>query len=88
MLIQLCRIIYAEEPIQMNSIAAKEEWFHTSSRNDRSQITENCYVHTSCSTRTKCSILTYLFEQLDLNPADLEFELVPLSDKEVNDNEE
>lgn len=88
MLVQLSKIIYAEDPIQMNSLAAKEWWYHLKNAEGRTQVAENCFVHTGCSTQTKCSILKYLFEQLDLNPADLEFELLPISDKDTNDSEE
>ena len=88
MLEKVCKLIYAELPIQMNSLAVNDYWLHTKEREDRSRIAEGCYVHSSCSTRTKCTILNYVFEQLELNPSDLEFELIPKSDKVIEDAED
>lgn len=89
MLVQLCKIIYAEMPIQMNSLAKNNYWLHEKKEdNDHSRIAEGCYVYSSCSTRTKCSIISYIFEQLEINPSELEFELVPLNDKVVVDSSE
>ena len=86
MLIQLCKILYSENPIQMNSLAANNCWLHdrnyyNNNSNKLDLVAENCYVFTSCSTKTKCSIISYIFEQLGINPSDLEFELRPMSDK-------
>lgn len=87
MLVQLCRFIYDEMPIQMNSLAKNNYWLHEKEEGtDYSRIAEGCYVYSSCSTRTKCSIISYILEQLEINPSDLEFELVPLNDKEVVDS--
>lgn len=88
MLVQVSKLIYAEEPIQMNSLAASDQWYYRENSEGRTMIANNCYVFSSCSTRTKCTILTYMFEQLGLNFSDLEFELIPLSDKETISNEE
>ena len=88
MLEKVCKLIYAELPIQMNSLAVNDYWLHTKEREDRSRIAEGCYVHSSCSTRPKCTILNYVFEQLELNPSDLEFELIPKSDKVIEDAED
>lgn len=81
MLERLCRAIYEEMPIQMNSLAKNNYWLHEEDHNDYSRVADNCYVYSSCSTRTKCTIINYIFEQLEINPSDLEFELVPLTDK-------
>lgn len=89
MLVQLCRFIYEEMPIQMNSLAKNNYWLHEKEEgSDYTRVAEGCYVYSSCSTRTKCSIITYLFEQLEINPSDLEFELVPLNDKVIDSTEE
>ena len=88
MLVLVSKFIYADEPVQMNSLAAKDMWYHRENAEGRTQIADNCFVFSSCSTKTKCTILTYAFEQLGLNFADLEFELIPLSDKETISNEE
>ena len=85
MLTQLCRILHEEYPIQMNSLAKNNFWLHETDRNDRSRVADNCYVHSSCSTSSKCAIINYIFKQLDINPSELEFELEPISDKDVVD---
>jgi len=81
MLERLCKAIYAEMPIQMNSLAKNNYWLCEKETKDYSRVADNCYVYTSCSTRTKCNIINHIFEQLEINPSDLEFELVPLNDK-------
>lgn len=81
MLERLCRVIYEEMPIQMNSLAKNNYWLHDNDHKERSRVADNCFVYTSCSTRTKCAVINYIFEQLEINPSDLEFELVPLTDK-------
>jgi hypothetical protein len=81
MLVRLCRAIHAEMPIQMNSLAKNNYWLFEKETKDYSRVADSCYVYSSCSTRTKCSIINYIFEQLEINPSDLEFELVPISDK-------
>lgn len=88
MLESVCKLIYKEFPIQMNSLAVSDYWLHPTDREDRSRIADGCYVHSSCSTRTKCAILNYIFDQLELNPSDLEFELIPKSDKVIEDAED
>ena len=67
-------------PIQMNSLAKNNNWLVEKGRKDYSRVADNCYVYTSCSTKTKCTIISHIFEQLEINPSDLEFELVPLND--------
>lgn len=88
MLEKVCKLIYAELPIQMNSLAINDYWLHTTDREDRSRVADGCYVYSSCSTKSKCTILNYIFEQLELNPSDLEFELIPKSDKVIEDAED
>ena len=81
MLERLCRIIYEEMPIQMNSLAKNNGSLCEKEAKDYSRVADNCFVYTSCSTKSKCNIINYIFEQLEINPSDLEFELVPISDK-------
>ena len=88
MLEKVCKLIYAELPIQMNSLAVNDYWLHTTDREDRSRVADGCFVYSSCSTKTKCTVLTYIFDQLELNPSDLEFELIPKSDKVIEDAED
>lgn len=88
MLEKVCKLIYAEYPIQMNSLAVSDYWLHLTDSEDRSRITDNCYVYSSCSTKTKCTVLNYIFNQLEINPSDLEFELIPKSEKLIEDSED
>lgn len=90
MLIQLCKVLYAENPIQMNSLAAKKYWLHdkNNSNNELDLVAENCYIYTSCSTRTKCSVISYIFDQLGINYSDLEFDLKPTNDKTITETNE
>ena len=85
---KVCKLIYAEYPIQMNSLAVSDYWLHLTDSEDRSRITDNCYVYSSCSTKTKCTVLNYIFSQLEINPSDLEFELIPKSEKLIEDSED
>lgn len=88
-LVLISKQLYEEMPIQMNSLALGDFWFHPKELGGCVKIAEGCYVYVACSTRTKMSILNYLFEHLELSHEDLEFELVPIKDKDVlEDNED
>ena len=88
MLVQLCKLMYAEEPIRMNALATKNFWFHNELLDGNTRVADNCNVWTSCNTKSKCSIINYAFEQLEINPSELEFELLPINDKESNESAE
>ena len=88
MMEKVCKLIYNEYPIQMNSLAISEYLLFTKDREDRTRISERCYVYTAGGTKSKCNILNYIFTQLDLNPSDLEFELIPKSDRVLENTEE
>ena len=78
MLVQVCKLLYDENPSTMTYLAKKNWWVHDGESKERTQFTDSCYVHSSCSTSTKRSILNYLFKEFGI-PADcLEFELEPL----------
>lgn len=81
MLVQLCKLIYKENPTGILYLSTKNSNLHCKERSDLSKVEDNCYVYTSCSTKTKLSVLNYIFENLELSSSDLEFELVPLSEK-------
>lgn len=87
MLVQLCHEIYLDSPSSMRVLCNEDYWVHEESSPERSQFADGCFVHSSCSTATKKSIIQYLFNKLNISFADLEFELVPLSETE-NDNQE
>ena len=72
----------------MTYLATKNYWVHDSEAKGRSKIVEKCYVHTSCSTNTKHSILNCLFKECGIPASVLEFELVPLADKVTDSKEE
>lgn len=88
MLIQVCKLLYNENPSTMTYVATKNYWLHEIGNKDRSFVAENCYIVSSCSTNTKRSILNYLFKELDIHPGVLEFEIVPLADKVTDPDEE
>ena len=88
MLVQVCKLMYNENPSTMTYVSTKNFWMHDSDNKDRTKIADSCYVYSSCSTNTKRSILTYLFKELDIPSSVLEFELAPLADKVIDSEEE
>lgn len=88
MLIQVCKLVYQENPTAFTYLATKNYWVHDTDSKERSKIAENCYVHSSCSTKTKSSILKFVFEHNNIPMSDLEFDLIPLSDKAVEENDD
>lgn len=84
-LVLISKQLYEEFPIQTNSLALGEEWYHQNPSDGRTKVTDGCYVYTSCSTKTKMSILNFLFEHLELNHEELEFELIPQKEKDLVD---
>lgn len=87
MLVQVCKLMYNENPSTATYVATKDFWMHETGTKERTKIAENCYIYSSCSTNTKRSILTYMFKELNIPSSVLEFELVPLAEK-VTDSEE
>lgn len=87
MLVQVCKLMYNENPSAMTYVATKDYWMHETGNKERTKIAENCYIYSSCSTNTKRSILNYLFKELNIPSSILEFELAPLVEK-VTDSEE
>lgn len=81
MLVQVCKLMYNENPSTMTYVATKDEWMHETGNKERSMIAEKCYVYSSCSTNTKRSALNYLFRELGIPSSVLELELVPLVEK-------
>lgn len=88
MLVHVCQLIYTENPTAFAYLCSKEYWLYDSWTKERSKIADNCYVHSSSSTKTKCSLLKYVFEQLNIPMSDLEFDLLPISEKVVEDDDE
>lgn len=88
MLVQVCKLMYNENPSTMTYVSTKDLWMHDSDNKDRTKIADHCYVYSSCSTNTKRSILTYLFKELDIPSSILEYELAPLAEKVIDSEEE
>lgn len=88
MLVQVCKLMYNENPSTMTYLSTKEYWVHENDSKDRTKVADQCYVHSSCSTNTKRSILNYLFKELDIPSSVLEFELAPIVDKVIDSEEE
>ncbi len=88
MLEQVCKLMYNENPSSMTYLSSKNYWVHETDSKDRSKIAERCYVHTSCSTNTKRSILTYLFKEMGIPSSILEFEIAPFAEKVVDTEDE
>lgn len=79
MLIQLCKLLYKENPTGMYSISSVDAWLHLKDGKDRSKIADDCYVWSSNSTKTKCSGIRYIFKNLNILPSELDFHLIPLN---------
>ncbi len=82
MIVNLCRLIYKEFPSSIRVLCNARFWLHDNpgTDNSRTQFAEGCYVHSSCSTKTKMSEIRYIFNKLNIAPSELEFELIPLTD--------
>jgi hypothetical protein len=83
MLIDLCKLIYADSPSSMRLLCNENNWLHDTDSAERRKFADGCFAHSSCSTKTKMSVIRYIFDKLDISYSELEFELVPL--KEEND---
>lgn len=80
MLVQVCKLVYEENPSIVTYVATKNYWLHQTGNQERSRIADNCFVYSSCSTGTKRTILNYLFTECNIPSGVLEFELEPLTD--------
>ena len=87
MLVQLCTMIYSENQTDMGYVATLNNWLHTTAQKGRVRIGEHCYVPCDNSTSTKQSIISYLFGKLNIPEISLEYELKPIQEDEVVDEE-
>lgn len=87
MLVNLCQLIYAESPSSMRVLCNARYWLHDNpgTDNSRTQFADGCFVHSSCSTNTKMSVLHYIFNKLNIPASELEFELIPLTEASTED---
>lgn len=88
MLVQVCMLMYKENPSAMTYVAGKNYCVYDSDARGRRKFAEHCYVFVACSTDTKRSVLKYLFKESGIPSSVLEFELVPLADKVMDPDEE
>ena len=88
MLIEVCKLLFAEHPSEMLYLATKNINLHSTEQAYYTKVAENCYVWSSNDTRTKKSVLAYIFKEIGILPSELELELVPLNENTVNDNVE
>lgn len=87
MLIQLCTMVYEEKKTDMCYVASLNYWLHSTPQRGRVRIDDNCYVHCDNSTSTKQSIISYMFGKLNIPETALEYELKPLQEDCVIDEE-
>lgn len=87
MLVQVCKLMYNENPSTMVYLATKDCYLHEVDSEGRTKVADNCYIYSSCSTNTKRTILAYLFKNCNVPASSLEFELVPLTDNIIETEE-
>ena len=80
-------MVYSEKPTSVAYLCAKDVWFHTNDNPKHSKISDNCYVWSSASARTICNILSYLFTETNIPKSQLEFDLVPQKENEVEESD-
>ena len=90
MIVTLCQLIYKDSPSSIRVLCNARFWLHDNpgTDNSRTQFAEGCYVHSSCSTKTKMSEIRYIFNKLNIASSELEFELIPLADSTISDQTE
>lgn len=88
LLVDVCKIIYAEKPTEMLYLASKDINLHTKSSEIYSYVADNCYVWSSNSTKSKRGILLYIFKEIGLSPSELEIELIPETETNLFDEED
>ena len=87
MLVEVCKLVYAEKPMSVAYLSAKDVWFHTYDNQKHSKIADNCYVWSSASAKTICNILSFLFNEVGIPKSQLEFDLVPQKDNAIEEEE-
>ena len=81
MLVELCKLLYKEKPTEMLYLSTKNTNLYSQQHNYTSMIAENCHIWSSNSTKSKQTVIQYMFKELNIAPSDLEIELLPISDK-------
>ncbi len=88
MLVQVCKALYEDKPVQMLQLAAKASYMFTAPRSDASMIAEGCHVWSFSSTRSKRNLLLHMFEELNVPPSELEIVLLAEDDNATGDTDE
>ncbi len=88
MLINVCKILYAEKPYEMLYLATKNFNLHEKGSSYTSEVANGCHVWSSNNTKYKIITLRYIFEELNISPSELEIELYQADDNEedLDDN--
>lgn len=87
MLVEVCKLVYAEKPTAVSYLCTKDNWFHSYDYKKHSKIAENCYVWSSASAKSICYVLGLLFAETGIPKSQLEFDLVPLKENSVDEEE-
>lgn len=87
MLVEVCKLVYAEKPTAVTYLCTKDNWFHSYDYKKHSKIAENCYVWSSASAKSICYVLGLLFTETGIPKSQLEFDLVPLKENSVDEEE-
>ncbi|WP_314696107.1 DUF262 domain-containing protein [Prevotella histicola] len=85
MLIQLCQLLYKENPTSIIHLSHNGLWLHDTEKNNRTKVAEGCFVHTACDTRTKKTIIKFIFEKCHIPETDLEIHLQPVTEKQLEE---
>ena len=80
-------LVYTEKPTAVAYLCAKDNWFHSYDYKKHSKIADNCYVWSSASAKSICYVLGLLFAETGIPKSQLEFDLIPLKENTVDDEE-
>lgn len=75
MLVAMCSRLLEENRSRMKLLCENNVWVHNSGDSKFTEFGDNCYVFTSCDTKTKLNILRFIFANLNINESELVFEL-------------
>ena len=91
MLVDVVRELYKRYPDALEAMAAKRCWIYPEAADETrkyEKIAEGCYLWTYANKRNKLSGLRYIFDELNIAYAELQFFISPLpSDVTGNDND-
>lgn len=82
MMIQLCQLLYKENPSGFIYLSHSNTYLHDSETVGYTKIAENCFAFTDCSTSNKRTSIKYIFNELEISEDDLILNLVPIKENE------